>query len=310
MAKKPIGKRTSKGRSALSSSISAEMFGINNKKIDEQPEEAIKELSRHFAMIPIQQIERNPDQPRTEFDEEALQELSESIAIHGIIQPLTLRRLRPDQYQIISGERRFRAAKLADLKEVPAFIRIANDQELLEMALIENIQREDLNAMEVAYSYYRLKNEFNLTDESLSGRVGKKRATVTNYLRLLELHPSVQEFVKRGELSTGHAKAIAGVKDKELQRQFAEEVVRKGWNVRTTEERAKAYKPQSETKKKKPVPKPALSPDQERILRQFRASLGTGKIQMQIDDAEKGKGQITIRFENHEELTKLFESLE
>lgn len=287
------------------------MFGINNKKIDEEPEEAIKELSRHFAMIPVEQIERNPDQPRTEFDEEALQELSESIGIHGIIQPLTLRRLRPDQYQIISGERRFRAAKLAKLKEVPAFIRIANDQELLEMALIENIQREDLNAMEVAYSYYRLKNEFDLTDERLSGRVGKKRATVTNYLRLLELHPSVQEYVKEGELTTGHAKAIAGVKDKELQRQFATEVVRRGWNVRITEEKAKAYRGGSEKPKKRSTSKPiSLSADQERILSQFRATLGTGKIQMQIEDTQKGKGQIVIRFEDHEELTKLFESLE
>src|SRR5690606_19071503 len=161
-----------------------------------------------IAEIPVDQIEVNPFQPRTHFDEAALQELAESIKVHGIIQPITVRRLSGNQYQLISGERRFQASRLAGLKSIPAYIRSADDQQMLEVALIENIQRENLNAIEIALSYQRLISECNLKQDELGERVGKNRATVTNYLRLLRLPPDIQIAVRDNRLSMGHARAI------------------------------------------------------------------------------------------------------
>jgi ParB family chromosome partitioning protein len=161
--------------------------------------------------IPIEEIEVNPFQPRTHFDQDALLELAESIKVHGIIQPITVRRLAPNQYQLISGERRFQASKLADLKTITAYIRSADDQQMLEMALIENIQRENLNAIEIALSYQRLISECNLKQDELGERVGKNRATVTNYLRLLKLPPDIQIAVRDNRISMGHARAIINV---------------------------------------------------------------------------------------------------
>ncbi|MEL7221982.1 MAG: ParB/RepB/Spo0J family partition protein, partial [Bacteroidota bacterium] len=184
MARKLGGPRKKATKKALGDSMMA-VFADNKKKvaevIAENSDEMVKELAKNFAMIPLAHIERNPDQPRYEFDEEALQELANSIKVHGIIQPLTVRYIEPKRYQIISGERRWRASKLAELTEVPAYIRVANDQTLLEMAIIENVQREDLNPMEIANSYKRLKTECDLLDEELAQRVGKKRSTITNY---------------------------------------------------------------------------------------------------------------------------------
>jgi ParB family chromosome partitioning protein len=161
--------------------------------------------------IPVDQIEVNPFQPRTHFDQDALLELAESIKVHGIIQPITVRKLATNQYQLISGERRFQASKLADLKTIPAYIRSADDQQMLEMALIENIQRENLNAIEIALSYQRLISECSLKQDELGERVGKNRATVTNYLRLLKLPPDIQIAVRDNRLSMGHARAIINV---------------------------------------------------------------------------------------------------
>lgn len=268
--------------------------------------EVVRELSKHFLMLPIEQIERNPDQPRMDFDPTALQELADSIKVHGIIQPITVRRIEPKRYQIISGERRYRASQLAELKEVPAFIRLADDQTLLEMALIENIQRQDLNPMEVAYSYYRLKEEFELTDEAVASRVGKRRATVTNYLRLLDLHPSVIDAIKAQEISMGHARAVAGIADKELQNVFLKEILEKGYSVRDTEKAAKSYT--KRPKKKRQYPQ--LNADQQEMLDHFKAYFGTGKVKLAFDKDQDCAGEIIIEFKTEEQLTELFKSVE
>lgn len=284
--------------------------------IDEQiandPEGLVKELSSHFAMIPIQQIEANPDQPRREFEKEALQELAESIGVHGIIQPITVRRLADKQYQIISGERRWRASRLAELEEVPAFIRIANDQALMEMALIENIQREDLNPFEIAVSYYRLKEEFSLTDEVLAERVGKKRSTVTNYLRLLDLHPDVMDAMRNQSISMGHARAIAGIKDKLLQKEFLKQILANKFSVRAAEESAKSYQPKKQkTQKVKTVSdRAALQVEHQRILDDFREFFGTRKVKIQLEEKGGEKGQIIIQFDNNDQLHNLFKCVE
>lgn len=278
-----------------------------DQEIRDNPEKVVRELSNVFAMIPIGQIEANPDQPRKEFDPEALRELSDSIKLHGIIQPMTVRRLSAQEYQIISGERRFRASQLAGLTEVPAYIRIANDQAMLEMAIIENIQREDLNPFEIAVSYYRLKEECLFTDEQLAERVGKKRSTVTNYLRLLDLHIEVVEALKNDTLSMGHGRAIAGVSDKLLQKQVLDKVTTGKLSVRDTEKLAREYS--LNTKKSKPAAN-RLPDDYQRILEDFRAFFGTKRVQITLEDAATGRGQIAIPFLSSEELTEFFKCIE
>jgi ParB family transcriptional regulator, chromosome partitioning protein len=312
MAKK-LGSKASKLQ--IGEGIEALFGSGGSKNMDEaiaaNPEFVVRELAKHFAMIPLAEIERNPDQPRYDFDEEALKELSDSIVVHGIIQPLTVRYLEPKRYQIISGERRWRASKLAGLKEVPAYIRVANDQTLLEMAIIENIQREDLNPLEIASSYNRLKQECQLTDENLAERVGKKRATITNYLRLLNLHIAVQDALKKEDISMGHAKAIAGI-DLLLQEEFLKAIIAKNWSVRQTEAQAKTY----QAPKKTATPKPAAPVDDKysteyaKIIQDFKAFFGTGKIRVQVDDKATGKGQVVIQFDNHDQLTELFKCVE
>src|SRR6187431_2384709 len=186
--------------------------------------------------ISLTHIEVNPFQPRTHFDQESLQELAESIKVHGIIQPITVRRLARDQYQLISGERRFQASKLAGLKSIPAYVRSADDQQMLEMALIENIQRENLNAIEIALSYQRLISECNLKQDELGERVGKNRTTVTNYLRLLKLPPDIQIAVRDNLLSMGHARAIINVENHEQQLYIFKKIVEEDLSVRKVEE--------------------------------------------------------------------------
>jgi len=297
------------GAKQLGSGIDALFSAKMDDAIRENPVEVVRELSHNFAMIPINEIEANPDQPRKEFDPEALEELSASIRVHGLIQPITVRRLSSSEYQLISGERRWRASKLSGLTEVPAYIRIANDQEMLEMALIENIQRENLNAIEVAITYHRLKEECELTDERLAERVGKKRSTITNYLRLLDLHIEVIEAIKRNELSMGHARAIAGIEDKLLQKEALAEMLSKGMSVRDAEKLVKAYS--GKAQKKAPAAKAAsgkLPSDYEAILSDFRAFFGTGRIQIKLDD--DGKGQILIPFDTADQLTEFYRCVE
>lgn len=317
MAKRKLGGGAKKpSRSQLGGGIDA-LFGGGTKKqveavIAENPEELVKELAKDFATIPLDQIERNPDQPRYEFEESALKDLSESIKVHGIIQPLTVRYLEPKRYQIISGERRWRASKLAGLKEVPAYIRVANDQTLLEMALIENIQREDLNPLEIANSYHRLKQECDLTDDQLAERIGKGRSTITGFLNVLKLHPKVQEAIKQGGISMGHAKSFMSI-DLLLQEQFLGEILGKGWTVRQAESKSKSYKtPKKKTAKvKKADPKSnRVAVEQARILQDFKAFFGSGSIKLNIEEKESGKGQIVIPFGSHDELTELFKCVE
>jgi ParB family chromosome partitioning protein len=193
------------------------------------------------AEVPINQIEANPFQPRTEFEKQALEELSESIRLHGIIQPITLRKMGYEKYQLISGERRTRAAILAGLTHLPAYIRVANDQDMLEMALIENIQRENLNAIEIAFSYKRLMDECDLKQEELGARVGKDRSTVSNYIRLLKLPTEIQAAIKNDELSMGHAKSIAGLKSELEQLELFHRILQEGLSVRATENLVKSH---------------------------------------------------------------------
>lgn len=188
------------------------------------------------AQLPLEQIEPNPFQPRTEFKPEELTELSHSIREQGIIQPITVRKLGYDKYQIISGERRFRASKLAGLETIPAYIRVANDQSMLEMALVENIQRQDLNPIDIAISYKRLTDECNLTQEQLSERVGKNRSTVTNFMRLLKLPPEIQAAIRDNKISMGHARALLGVTDVAHQLLLYKDILQKQLNVRDVEE--------------------------------------------------------------------------
>src|SRR5690606_22029384 len=201
----------------------------------------VSAITRQTMDVPVDAIEVNPFQPRTDFDEAGLAELAQSIRVHGIIQPLTLRRLHEGRYQLIAGERRLRAARLAGLTAVPAFIRLADDQGLLEMAIVENLQRADLNAMEMAFSLQRLLDECSLTHEELSQRVGKSRPVITNYLRLLKLPPQVQQALRKDEISMGHARAIAGLDDVSAQLMVLGEILTRHLSVRETEKRVGDY---------------------------------------------------------------------
>lgn len=319
MAKKlSTKKKVSKDqlRSSIQNKFAKKTSGINaiippkdiEEKIAHDRAGVVKELSHSFAMLPLSKIEANPGQPRKEFDQEALQELADSIKIHGLIQPITVRRMSPDEYQIISGERRWRASQLAGLEEVPVFIRIANDQTLLEMALIENIQREDLNPFEIAVTYYRLKEECQLTDHDLAARVGKKRSTVSNYLRLLDLHIEVVDALKNGRLSMGHGRAIAGVSDKLLQKQILDIIFDKTLSVRDTEKLVKEYN--APTKNKKPIQKSSIDLAYESVQNDFRSFFGTKKLKIVIDNKEEGSGKIVLNFSSTEELNEYFKMIE
>ncbi len=270
-------------------------------------EETIKTLSRNFAMLPMDIISANPDQPRQDFEEEPLQELAESIRVHGIIQPMTVRHMGDGSYQIISGERRFRASQLAGLREVPAFIRTANDQTLLEMALIENIQREDLNPMEVAYSYLRLQEEFDLTQEQLASRVGKKRSTITNYLTILSTSNRVRQAIKDRKISIGAAKTFSGIKDIGQQETFLDDILsHPNWSVRDIERESRVYKNKNKVSKGNP----ADSRDARRVEQAFAEFFGTKKVKVRLEGKEGRSGSITLRFESREQLEQFYKSVE
>ncbi|MEM6724251.1 MAG: ParB/RepB/Spo0J family partition protein [Bacteroidota bacterium] len=283
--------------------IKALLNNIDNEEAPPKRQEVIGKLSKTVAELPISQIETNPWQPRTEFDKEALDELSQSITIHGLIQPITVRRLADKKYQLISGERRLRASKMAGLSEIPAYIRIANDQEMLEMALVENIQRQNLNAIEVAITYQRLKDECKLTDEKLADRVGKNRSTITNYLRLLKLPPAIQGGLKDAVLSMGHARAIVGLKAADLQLHVFKEVQQKGLSVRQTEDLISLLNKKKDIKKAAPKVPPAFR----KVADNLAGYLGT-KVNLKVSG--KGNGQIVINFMNTEDLNRILELIE
>lgn len=257
--------------------------------------------------IPLDNIHPNPDQPRRTFDEEALQELSTSIAELGIIQPLSLRKVGPDNYQIIAGERRFRAAKMAGLHSVPAYIRTANDAELTEMALIENIQREDLNAIEIALTFKKLIEQYELTQEMLSGRIGKKRATIANFLRLLKLPAEVQLGLRDKRLDMGHARALLSLDNPKLQLKLYGEILDQGLSVRRVEELAKLYREKAE--KGEIADKPSTSSTRSKSAGEFdvlkRNLSAAFNTRVQFTCNKDGKGKITFPFANDEELERL-----
>lgn len=257
------------------------------------------------ALISLNQIEANPFQPRTEFDEIALRELSESISIQGIIQPITVRKMGHDRYQIISGERRFKASRLAGLETIPAYIRTANDQSMLEMALVENIQRENLNALEIAISYQRLLEECKLTQEQLGDRVGKDRSTVTNYLRLLKLPPQIQFAIRDGRITMGHARAILGVDDIAMQLRLFNDILQNDLSVRKTEDLVRSVAPKKNATKSDK--KTSINADIRNLTDRIAYRYET---KAEIKHKDNGTGQIIFNYFSTDDLNRLIELLD
>lgn len=294
--KRALGKGLSALLENASTDITTRNIGVEGKTVGS------------ISSLLISQIEANPFNPRTHFEEEQLGELKESIAEHGIIQPLTVRKLGRDRYQLISGERRFRASQLVGLKEVPCYIRIANDQTMLEMALVENIQRVDLNAIEVGLSYQRLIDECNFTQEQLSKKVGKSRSNIANFLRLLKLPAPIQIGIREGLLSMGHARAIVSAGEEDVQIELFRKVVEEDLSVREIEALIKDKK----------VPKassPKTTKEETFELSRFAASFKERlasqlKTKVQISADNKGKGKIVINFDSEEELDKIIDFID
>lgn len=255
--------------------------------------------------IKLSEIEVNPFQPRSDFDPEALQELADSIKLQGLIQPITVRRLNAHSYQLISGERRFRASKLAGLTQLPAYVRTANDQQMLEMALIENIQRENLNAIEVALSFQRMIEECNLKQEELGDRVSKNRSTVTNYLRLLKLPPVIQASIRDGQLTMGHAKALITIDDSSKQIYLHQHIIQQGLSVRKTEELVRDMQ-RPAIKKEGKQPEPVSFQIQK--IQDDLASRFSSRVKLKIGN--QGKGVIEIPFLSEEDLSRILEMME
>ena len=253
--------------------------------------------------IPLEQIEVNPFQPRHDFNEVALQELASSIRVHGIVQPITVRKISARKYQLIAGERRLRAAKLAGLAEIPSFVRSADDEQMLEMALIENTHRDDLNAMEIAINYKRLIDECNLKQEDVAEKVGKDRTTVTNYLRLLKLPPEIQQALKSKEISMAHARALIGIDDPMVQLLVFKEISGKGLSVRQTEQAVRAYTGGNKRTEKKSATLPHAY---QRIQEKLASHLST---KVQIKRKRLGKGDIVIQFYSDGDLERLSDLL-
>ena len=278
---------------------------VDSNQATEVKQEVVKELSKGVAEISISEIEPNPFQPRTDFDQDELLELVQSIKTHGIIQPITVRSLAINKYQLISGERRWRASKLAGLKDIPAYIRLADDQGMLEMAIVENIQRSNLNALEVAISYQRLLDECNLQHEELADRVGKERSTVTNYMRLLKLPPDIQSGLKNEQISMGHARALLSVDNITDQLFLYKKVIRESLSVRNTEKlirERKSNKPSSGTKSKAEI-----HPEVRKIKNRLSTNFGT---KVDISRSKDGKGKIVIHFNSDDQFNDIIDSIE
>jgi ParB family chromosome partitioning protein len=295
MAKK---RALGKGLSALlenaSTDITSKSFDVEQKTVGS------------IATIAIDRIEANPWNPRSTFEAEALEELKESIGVHGIIQPLTVRKLGRDKYQLISGERRFRASQLAGLKDVPCYIRIANDQTMLEMALVENIQREDLNAIEVGMSYQRLIDECDLTQEKLSQKLGKSRSNITNYLRLLNLPAPIQVGLREALISMGHARALVSAGDESSQISIFKKIITDGLSVRDTEALVKGKKSGAAA----PSKVAAAGYDFDDQILEFTSSLSDKlKAKVQVSANNKGKGKLVINFDSEKELNEIIEKI-
>jgi len=256
----------------------------------------------------ITQIEANPFQPRTNFEKEALIELVESIKQHGIIQPVTVRKMGYDKYQLISGERRFKASQIAGLVSIPAYVRVANDQAMLEMALVENIQRQDLDPMEIAFSYKRLIDECNLTQEGLSEKVGKQRSSISNYIRLLKLPDMIQAAIRNKDISFGHARAIVNIDEQETRLEIFNRIISEGLSVRQVEDisrwqNKKPYTPVKISKKRFA----ALSIDDEKIQTDLSTIF---EVPVDFKRQANGKGKLVVKFENDEQLQHILDIFE
>lgn len=259
--------------------------------------------SSSISEISLSKIQPNPDQPRSMFEEEALEELATSIRSLGVIQPITLKEIGPDRYMIISGERRYRASLKAGLEEIPAYIKTAADEHVVEMALIENIQREDLNAIEIALAYQKLIDNYELTQEKLSERVGKKRTTIANYLRLLKLPAEIQVGLKDKKIDMGHARALISVQDPEIQLALYEQILQDGLSVRQVEELVRNAAEAAVPDAKDEQPKKKLLPEEYNLLKDHLSRFFNTRVNLSCN--EKGKGKITIPFASEDELEKL-----
>ena len=301
--KKALGRGLS---ALLSDSPTDEKLDVDHFPVSPSSSSPESMPERGMTEISLDEIEVNPFQPREHFDKEAIEELAESIQVHGIIQPITVRRLSANQYQLISGERRFQASKLAGLKTIPAYLRSANDQEMLEMALIENIQRENLNAIEIALSYQRLMSECNLKQEELGDRVGKNRTTVTNYLRLLKLPPDIQIAVRDNTLSMGHARAIINVENADQQLYIFKRALNEELSVRKVEELVRELANKGNSKSKDDE-KPSTPASREIAQLQSRLSSHFGtRVAVKSDGT---KGDIRIPFLSVEDLNRILDIL-
>jgi ParB family chromosome partitioning protein len=291
MAKATRKQALGRGLSALLNDPSNDIKSVQDKNADK--------VIGNIVELDITAIEVNPFQPRTTFNEEALRELASSIKELGVIQPITVRKLDFNKYQLVSGERRFRASKLIGLTTIPSYIRIANDQESLEMALVENIQRQDLDPIEIALSYQRLIDEINLTQEQMSERVGKKRSTIANYLRLLKLDPIIQTGIRDGFISMGHGRAIINIDDQSEQLDIYEKILTNKLSVRDTEELVRNFKGITETAK---LAKEELPKFVKKGVKEFSEYFGH-KIDVKV--SKNGKGKITIPFHSEEDFNRI-----
>lgn len=291
-----------KGIRALLTEMEADAEVI---RINERDEDSIINT---VSKIPLEQIEVNPFQPRVDFNEDALRDLANSIKIHGVIQPITVRKTGPKKYQLIAGERRLRASKMAGMSDIPAYVRVANDQESLEIALIENIQREDLNAMEIAINYQRLIDECALTHDKLGERLGKDRSTVTNYLRLLKLPAEIQQALKQRNLSMGHARALINIPEIDKQLYAFREIVSKGLSVRKAEELARVLNTGSaQPRQTQASVTTALPKNWEDVRKRLSDALETRvRIRKNSDD----KGEIIIPFYSAADLERIADLLD
>lgn len=291
MAKATKKQALGRGLSALLKDPENDISSVNDKNADK--------VVGNIVELELDFIEVNPFQPRTSFNEEQLRELASSIRELGVIQPITVRKLAFNKYQLVSGERRFRASKLLGLETIPAYIRIANDQESLEMALVENIQRQDLDPIEIALSYQRLIEEIDLTQEALSDRVGKKRSTIANYLRLLKLDPIIQTGMRDGFISMGHGRALINIEDTEKQLDIYEKIIDKNLSVRATEALVRSFKDPEATPSKTVKAIPAAA-------KKYNASLGAFlSAKTSINMNAKGKGKLVIPFDSEADLERI-----
>ena len=293
MAKATKKQALGRGLSALLKDPQNDIKSAEDKNADK--------LVGHIVELELSSIEVNPFQPRTSFNEESLRELASSIRELGVIQPITVRKLDYNQYQLVSGERRFRASKLIGLETIPAYIRIANDQESLEMALVENIQRQDLDPIEISLSYQRLIDEINLTQEQLSERVGKNRSTIANYLRLLKLDPIIQTGMRDGFLSMGHGRALINIEDTQTQLEIYEKILANSLSVRETEKLVRELQ-DGKPETKAATSAPTVSRDIKKSIKEFSDRLNA-KVDVKV--SKKGSGKLIIPFTSQDDLNRI-----